>query len=539
MSGTLPEGLPDKTLGWGVLQWASFYLKQPDGENAGEPWRFTDSQARFVLWFYAVDERGRFSYRRGALRWSKGRGKSPMLAALCLVELCGPVMFSHFDENGEPVGRERPAAWIQIAATAEWQTVNTMAMVGAMCPKGSRIVRDYSLDPGKTVIYKPGGGRLEAISASARGAEGNRPTFAVLDEVQEWTETNGGHALANVLRRNLGKTSGRSIEAGNAHMPGTDSISEHTWEAFLKQSEGQSVHRDILYDAVEAPPDTILSDPESLRAGLRVCYGDAPWVDLDRIMAEIWDISTPPDQSRRYYLNQVTAGEDAWVTRQEWDVLANPAVEVEDGTEIVLFFDGSKSRDASALIACTMESNHVFTLGIWQPDQNDPDDTVNAVEVDLAVRRAFEKYRVMAFFSDVQEWQGQVLSDWPTRYGDDLIVWAQKAGRNAAAIAWDMRSKVHEFTLAVETAWEEIAEKRFTHDGNPVLARHVYNARRRPNNYGISIGKESRWSHRKVDAAVAMVGARMVRRIVLNSDEWAKYMKRKRRTGKGRVIALV
>lgn len=539
MSGTLPDGLPEYTLGWGILQWSAKYLKQPDGVNAGDRWLYTDSQARFVLWLYAVDEDGRWLYRRACLRWSKGRGKSPMLAALCLAELCGPVRFSHWDDDGQAVGMATPAAWVQIAATAEWSTVNTMSMVLAMCPKGSRLQIDHGLDPGRTIIHRPGtGSRLEVISASARSAEGNRPTFVVMDETQEWGETNGGHALAETLRRNLGKMRGRSVEACNAHAPGTDSIAEGTYEAWLAQTEGRAVNRDILYDAIEAPPDTSLTDPVSLRAGLEVCYADAPWQDLDRIMAEIWDVATPVDKSRRYYLNQIVAAEDSWVSPVNWDALAKPTRVVEPAEEIALFFDGSKSRDATALVGCAMSDGHVFTLGVWEPDQNDDDDVVPVVEIELCVARTFAKYRVVGFFADVQEWQGQVITDWPRLYGDQLLIWAMKSGKQPTPIAWDMRTRVHEFTLAVETAEVEILDKRFTHDGDSRLARHVYNAKRRPNNWGISIGKETRWSPRKIDAAVCMAGVRMVRRLVLASDEWEKYERRKRRAGKGKVVVL-
>jgi hypothetical protein len=43
----------------------------------------------------------------------------------------------------------------------------------------------------------------------------------------------------------------------------------------------------------------------------------------------------------------------------------------------------------------------------------------------------------------------------------------------------------------------------------------VANARRRPNRYGATISKESPKSAKKIDAAVCVVGARMVRRLVL------------------------
>lgn len=76
--------LPELSLGWGVLDWCSTYLAQPDGANKGDTWRFTNEQARFLVHFYAVDENGKFLYRRAILERVKGWGKvrwSPLYAA--------------------------------------------------------------------------------------------------------------------------------------------------------------------------------------------------------------------------------------------------------------------------------------------------------------------------------------------------------------------------------------------------------------------------------------------------------------------------
>ena len=83
--------LPEKTLGWQIAGWTAEFLKA----ETGGPWRFTLEQLRFVLWWYAVDENGRFTSRKGVLQRMKGWGKDPLLAVLCLVELVGPSRFSH------------------------------------------------------------------------------------------------------------------------------------------------------------------------------------------------------------------------------------------------------------------------------------------------------------------------------------------------------------------------------------------------------------------------------------------------------------
>jgi hypothetical protein len=54
------------------------------------------------------------------------------------------------------------------------------------------------------------------------------------------------------------------------------------------------------------------------------------------------------------------------------------------------------------------------------------------------------------------------------------------------------------------------------------LRIHVHNARRRPNKWGVSLGKVNRDSRKLVDLAVCMVGARMGRRLALNSGITSK-----------------
>lgn len=72
---------------------------------------------------------------------------------------------------------------------------------------------------------------------------------------------------------------------------------------------------------------------------------------------------------------------------------------------------------------------------------------------------------------------------------------------------------------AMQTVEEIEVDGTLTHDGNPILRQHVFNARRRPNQWGIGLGKLNRASEKKVDYAVAMVGARLGRRLVLKSGK--------------------
>jgi hypothetical protein len=62
--------LPQYTLGWEILGWTAEWLQHSEGI----PWQYTAEQARFVLWWYAIDDEGRFVYRDGVLQRLKGWG---------------------------------------------------------------------------------------------------------------------------------------------------------------------------------------------------------------------------------------------------------------------------------------------------------------------------------------------------------------------------------------------------------------------------------------------------------------------------------
>lgn len=500
-----------KSLGFDVIDWCEGYLAQPDGDLAGEPLRFTTEQKRFILRWFAVDDQGRWLYRRAQLVRPKGWGKSPLVAALGCAALGGPVVFDGFDADGDPVGRPHPSPWVQLAGVSEDQTVNTMSLVLAMLRERNAADAIPGLDLGLTRIYTSRG-RLEPVTASAPSREGQRLTEAILDETQHWNASNGGHRLAETIRRNLGKMGGRSVETTNAWRPGEDSVAERTAEYAAKIVQGLTRDQGLLTDHTQAPLDTDLRDEKSLLRGLRVVYGDATWIDLDRIVSEVYDPATHPADARRFYLNQVVAAEDAWVVPQAWDALADATLTLHDGDEITLGFDGSRTDDSTCLVACRVEDGALFLLHAQEApgDARKQGWEVDRERVDDAVRLAFDRYTVASMFSDVHPWESYVDA-WSRDYGAGLRVKASER----SAVGFDMRSNLMRFTRAAEAFAAAVEDGNLTHDGDAVLRAHVHNARRRPNRFGVGFGKEHRESSRKVDAAVAAVLARAARQEVL------------------------
>lgn len=536
---TLPEGEPRLTLGFEAAAWAHEWLIQPNGPRARQPFRLTLDQFRFLLWFYAVDDDGEWLFTKGVRRLSKGSGKSPFAGALALIEFLAPVRLADFDPKapGGCVGRVVDMPLVQIAATAESQTANTMRYVRAFAPKRSKLVEAHGIDVGKTQFYKLPEGTLEAITSSATAAEGAEATFVVEDETENWKPSNGGVELASTLDDNLAKSGARALETANAWVPGEGSVAEASWDDWVAQEEGKlRGETKILYDARVSPPEAAtaegMADPEILRAALEWVYGDCDWkrrpdgtVNVRSLMEKIWKPSSKVNDSKRKYLNRPAVAEDAWTTPEEWAKLAavtklgHPRL-VDTSEEIALFFDGSKSRDATALIGCCVKDGHMFPVGVWEPDTaHDAEDVVDVHDVDRVVRLAAEGAygKVVGFFGDVQEWESFVKIEWPPLFRH-LRVKAVPSGKDPQPVAWDMRGHVLEFTREAELVEAEIRDGLFTHSDDSRVNRHVANARRRPNRHGVSIGKESPSSPKKIDAAVCVIGARMVRRLVLATN---------------------
>jgi hypothetical protein len=479
-----------RTLAWDVLAWTTEYLRQPDGPRAGEAWVFTPEQTRIVARWYAIDAAGRFIYRRGVLRRMKGWGKDPFLAALAAVELCGPCRFGGWDAKRLPVAVPHPAPWIQVAAVSQDQTRNTMTLFPGLFSPAA--IDEFKVDLGKTIIYARGSGRIEAVTSSPRALEGGRPSLVILNESQEWLAANEGHAMAQVVRRNLAKSndgSARSVEICNAHLPGEGSVAEATYEAWREASEIPGLY----YDALEAPPVEDLADRDALSPALLVARGDSVWVDVDRLCDEIADPATPEHVARRYYLNHIVRVDaEAWLPAGSWEACARLGEEIPADSKVVLAFDGSYNGDATVLVACSIaRPPHVQLAAIWEKDERDgPDWRVPAVEVVEDIRAMCKHWKVKEVTCDPFLWRADLerLAD----EGLPIVEFAQKGSR---------------MIPATQRAYEAVTRQEMTHDGSEALTRHVRNAIPKVDARGARLSKDAKHSTRRIDAAVAMLMA--------------------------------
>lgn len=539
------DRLIENSLGPQIIDWAEWTTYEETGEPglvhhiSGETWTFTPGQKRYLILWYAFDPvTGRFLYRSGVKRGAKGTGKDPFGGSLCDIELVGPSQLVKRD--GLWVGERHRMPLVQIASNSEAQSKDVLRVANALLPRETR--EYYGIDCGETRTIVEGGGRLEILTASEKTSEGDPATFIFLNESHHMTESSGGHKVAAVARRNVGKSprelQARVCEGTNAHVPGMDSVAERSYMAWQAQVSGSAKLQDILYDSIEAPPDIDLYDDESRMAGIRAAYADAPWIDDERISGEMLDIRTTVADAIRYYLNGLAVAEDSWVDPRAFDALARPDIVVSPKEQITMFLDCSKSQDSTGLVGCRLKDGHVFKLGLWQRPHGDRGKNWLAPreEVDATCRAALQRYSVVWFGMDPsparddddESLYWMALADALHRdFRKKIPVWATLGEVIGHTVLFDMRLSqrgAHErnktFTEAAMQTVKDIEEDAtLTHDGDPALRMHVHQARRRPNQWGTSLGKITRDSNKLVDLAVCMVGARMGRRIALNSGK--------------------
>lgn len=446
---------------------------------------------------------------------SHNSGKSPLAAILSICELAGPVVFAGFDANGEPVGMPHPSPLIALAAVSYEQTGNMSELLSSALSEGpaSEVIAD--MDPG-IMRVRTKNGAIFRIAASDRSAEGQRTTSAFLDETQHWVKGNKGDKLSRAIRRNLMKTGGRALELTNCWEPGEDSVAENTHrratDAFGRSPEGLRAQKRILrwHPTIHVED---LSNTADLRGALDTLYGDFPWVDVQRFIDEAeQDMSA--SEIRRFFLNQITSADDALVTADEWDACRIPEDEwrpLSPGDTVTLGFDGGKSDDSTALVACRVEDRTFHLIGLWErPVGYRPSGkerwTVNREVVDMAVQDARTTFDVAGFYGDVAQWESYI-----DKWSAELLPTISVKASNYSAVGWDMRGRLQANTRGTENIVAGIIDAQIGHNGDPRLRKHVLNARRRHNTYGLSFGKESRESPNKVDAFAAMQLADMAR----------------------------
>jgi hypothetical protein len=537
-----------RSLGWLALWWVETFVVHGPGAVQGEPVRHGDEYSSFFLNCYVVDGDGRRLVDSAFFSRPKGCNKSGLAAELVLFEALGPARFAGWAQGGEtytflgktytyaagePMGQSVTAPFVRIMATEEGQTGNVFDTVYLNLNDGPLSeLKAYGLDVGLTRVLLPYGGEITPSTAGSASKDGGKETFAVFDETHLYN-TPQLHRMYTTVKRNLVKRKKGDetwyIETTTMYQPGEESVAEETYkyaqaieESMLALAEGRKPKvrgsMRMLYDHRWSDLQD-LADLDALEQAIEEAYGEAlDWNSLQGVIDDIFDPRSTPQDSRRYFLNALTEASNAWITPAQLAVTTDGmpgrgAEEVAVGERITLGFDGAQTDDATALVGCRVSDGYLFELGIWEcPDGPEARDwRVDELAVDAAVARAFETWDVVAFFADPPHWIDQV-ERWEREYGDRLR--AKASGQSALKWWTKLETKM---ALALERLHHAISTGTVKISANPVLVRHLINARRWSRRGGIVIGKEAKHSVRKIDGAMAACLAYEARAAFLNA----------------------
>jgi phage terminase large subunit-like protein len=189
------------------------------------------------------------------------------------------------------------------------------------------------------------------------------------------------------------------------------------------------------------------------------------------------------------------SSQNAWLPSGLWATL-RADVDVPLDADVVLGVDGSFSGDATVIVAVTVpkskeEKPHVFLVKAWEKQPTDQDDwRVDTLDVERTIMDFCQKYRNTR----------EIAFD-PFRWQRTMAVLMESG---LPVVEWPSTS-VRRMIPATQKVFDAVTEGTLTHDGNPVLARHLDNCMLKIDNMGARIVKESRASSRRIDAAVAFV----------------------------------
>jgi len=433
------------------------------------PW-----QEQLLTETLALDENGLFRTRTALYGLARKNGKSALMTGL------GLWFLFNGDEGGEVYSCAAEKDQARITFGDARKIIEREPELAAMC----NIYRDVIEVPSTGSIWR-------VLSAEAYSKEGLNASAVIFDEV---------HALPN---RDLWDV--MQLSMASRRQP----IMLATTTCGVKaDSTGQDSTAYQLYQYGQKVARGEVDDPSFYMAWWQADEGD------DHRLEETWmkanpgygDLNskadfesmvkrTPEAEFRTKRCNQWVSSQNTWLPAGVWDSLQED-VPISDDVEVVLGVDGSFSGDTTAIVAVSVpktheDKPHVWLVQAWEKQPDDLDDwRVDTLEVEQTLIDFAQKHRNLREIAfDPFRWQRTmaVLQD----LGLPVVEYNSTSARRMIP--------------STQKVFDSVTEGTLTHDGNPLLARHIDNCVLKIDNMGARIVKESRNSPRKIDAAVAFV----------------------------------
>lgn len=471
------------TLGHQVAAWMERCLVHGEGDYYGEPFRLRPWQRSVVLQAYELLEDGTRRYDEVLVGFPKGQGKTELAAAFACAEFAGPVQFDGWDEAGNPVGKQRVSPLIPVAAASFEQADLVFGAARVMIREGA--LNQFCDVFDTEILLKGRPGRMYRVAAKAGTNDGGKPTFWVADELHEWTGVNK-ERVHLVLSNNRSKRKGAWQLAITTAGWDMTSLLGKLYSRGRRIAAGDEQENRFLCVWLEAPAGE-LDTPEKLDAAIRAANPAAgDFLPIENIRQR--HLEMPEHEFRRYHLNQFTTAPDRWLPVGTWEACNKPRA-IDPTEPVVLGFDGSFSRDATAIVGATLDG-HLFVVKCWEKPAGAGDDwRVPVADVVESIRQTCRERKVLCVGCDPHLWREQLET--LTNEGLPIVEWpSHQKNRMVPACA---------------QFYDGVTSGKLSHDGDERLARHIAQCVLKTDSFGPRIVKDHKDSVRRIDLAVAAV----------------------------------
>ena len=322
------------------------------------------------------------------------------------------------------------------------------------------------------------GGTYKAVSADAGLAHGLNPTVIIVDEYhvhkteELYVALNTGSAMRNQPL---------TIVISTAGFDKTDSPLGKLWTYAMKVKAGEVVDSAMgstWYGPKDGDKHT---DPAVWEAT------NPSWEIMNHTEMATSCRQMPESEFRRYRLNEWTTTMTAWLPAGAWDAVTDRTKRIEPGDLVVLGFDGAWKGDSTALVAVRISDLHIEPIAVWEAPPGDPHWRTPAHEVEETIRITCSVYAVREIAAD------------PWRFEQSL----QRLAEEGFPVVEFPTNAMARMIPATQTIYDGVMDKTISHNGDPVLARHIANCVAKSDHRGLRITKANKASSAHIDMAVA------------------------------------
>jgi phage terminase large subunit-like protein len=442
-----------------------------------EPWQY-----QMLGEALAFDKSGKATWRSVVIIAPRKNGKTALLSALALYRL--------LTSDGRPE--------VLLAASSDKQAgrlFDAAARFVRRSPVLSQLlrVRDHEGE----IVREDGMGIIYRLSSDPKRLHGYNPTDVIADELAQWLTPTLRRAFAAVTSAGGARSAPQvfTITTAGEASQRKDSILGRILDAAatahdINRRPGLTIYRHTGAATLVWEYTAPTKDPRDIKA--MKLANPASWITEAYLRRQAEDPELTDAEVLQLHGCVWAETDTTWIAPEYWESRRTNR-KLQDGEELVLGFDGSYSRDATALVAATLDG-FVAPIRVWERPEGAPSDwKVPREEVEAEVERAMERFKVLELACDPPGWHAEI-DRWVETYGDEMVVMYETNLRKRMAPACDR------FRVGV-------LEGDLTHNGSSVLARHIGHCVAKDTPQGIVITKDRADSPHKIDAAVAAIVA--------------------------------